>query len=128
MRRRSWRWEKICRKLDPGDRRQMTERNRRRLGQFDDPRNVGRLLTFPEQEARRAQALTNPIRVVKGMERAVAVDLLIHCGLRIGSLRTLKLSDFTWLSSGLTVLVVRPSGAKQGSPSSSNSIERSPRA
>ena len=33
--------EKICRKLDPGNRRQMTERNRKRLGQFDDPRNVG---------------------------------------------------------------------------------------
>ncbi|MBM1174710.1 tyrosine-type recombinase/integrase [Microvirga arabica] len=108
--------EKVCRKLDPGDRRQMTERNRKRLGQFDDPRNVGRLLTFPEQEARRAAAEKNPLRAAKAMERAVAVDLLICCGLRIGSLRTLELSDFTWLSSGRAVLVVPAERTKTGRP------------
>jgi len=108
--------EKICRKLDPGNRRQMTERNRKRLGQFDDPRNVARLLTFPEREAKRALAETNPLRAAKAMERAVAVDLLIHCGLRIGSLRTLKLADFTFLSSGLATLVVPGERTKTGRP------------
>ena len=34
------------------------------------------------------------------MERAVAVALLIRCGLRITSLRTLELADFTWLELG----------------------------
>lgn len=108
--------EKICRKLDPGNRRQMTARNRQRLGQFDEPRNVARLLTFPEREARRAIAERNPVRAAKAMERAVAVDLLIHCGLRIGSLRTLQLADVTWLSSCLAVLVVPAERTKTGRP------------
>jgi integrase len=108
--------EKVCRKLDPGTRRQMTVRNRQRLGQFDYSRNVGRLLTFPDQEAKRAQAQKNPLRAAKSMERAVAVDLLIHCALRIGSLRTLELSDFNWLSSGLAVLVVPGERTKTNRP------------
>ena len=59
--------EKICRKLDPGNRRQMTERNRKRLGQFDDPRNVARLLRFPGARRRkRAARQTNPLRAAKG--------------------------------------------------------------
>jgi integrase len=106
--------EKVCRKLDPGNRRQMTERNRKRLGQFDDPRNVARLLNFPEREAKRALAEKNPLRSAKAMERAVAVDLLIHCGLRISALRTLELTDFAWLSSGLAVLTVRAERTKTG--------------
>jgi hypothetical protein len=78
--------ETICKKLDPGNWRQMTERKRKRLGQFDDPRNVARLLRFPEQEARRALAQTNPLRAAKAMERAVpwlcwsaAACALAHC-------------------------------------------------
>jgi integrase len=106
--------EKVCRKLDPGNRRQMTDRNRRRLSQFDDPRNVARLLNFPEREVKRALAERNPLRAAKAMERAVAVDLLIHCGLRISALRTLELTDFTWLSSGLSVLTVRAEQSKTG--------------
>jgi integrase len=108
--------EKVCRKLDPGNRRQMTERNRKRLSQFDDPRNVARLLTFPEREAKRALAETNPIRAAKAMERAVAIDLLIRCALRIGSLRTLELADFAFLSSGLGVLVIPGERTKTGRP------------
>jgi integrase len=108
--------EKICRKLDPGNRRQMTVRNRRRLGQFDEARNVGRLLTFPEREAKRALVEKNPLRAAKAMERAVAVDLLIRCGLRISSLQTLELADFTWLSSGLANLVVPGERTKTGQP------------
>jgi len=108
--------EMVCRKLDPGNRRQMTERNRRRLGQFDDVRHVARLLHFPEREATRALAETNPLRAAKAMERAVAVDLLIRCALRISSLRTLELADFTFLSSGLAVLVVPGERTKTGQP------------
>lgn len=108
--------ERICKRLDPGTRRQMTTRNRRRLAQFDDRRNVARLLTFPEQEARWASAQANPMRAAKSMERAVAVALLIHCGLRIGSLRRLELSDFTWLASGACVLAVPAHRTKSGRP------------
>lgn len=108
--------EGICRKLDPGNRRQMTARNRQRLGQFDDPRNVARLLTFPEQEAKRALAHKDPIRAAKGMERAVAVALLIRCGLRISSLRTLELTDFSWTSTGSCILVIPAERTKGGRP------------
>lgn len=108
--------EKICKRLDPGNRRQMTERNRKRLGQFDDARNVARLLTFPEREAKRALSDTNPLRASKAMERAIAVDLLIRCGLRISSLRTLELADLTWLNSGRATLVVPGERTKTGQP------------
>jgi len=106
--------ETICKRLDPGTGRQMTARNRQRLAQFEEPRNVARLLTFPEQEAQRALSETNPLRAAKAMERAIAVDLLIHCGLRLSSLRTLELGDFTFLSSGLAVLVVPAERTKTG--------------
>ncbi len=106
--------ESICKRLDPGNRRQMTERNRQHLGQFDEPRNIGRLLTFPEREATRALSETNPLRAAKAMERPVAVDLLIRCGLRISSLWTLELADFTFLSSGQARLVVPGVRTKTG--------------
>jgi integrase len=40
------------------------------------------------------------------MERAVAVALLIYCGLRISSLRTLELSDFRFTDNGRCILFV----------------------
>lgn len=106
--------EGTCKRLDPGTRHQMTERNRQRLGQFDDERNVEKLLHFPEREATWAQAQTNPFRKAKGMERAVAVTLLTFCGLRISSLRTLELSDFRFLDNGRCHLFVPPERIKNG--------------
>ena len=75
--------EAICKRLDPGKRHQMTDRNRKRLAQFDDPANVAKLLHFPEREEAWAMLQTNLFRRAKGMERALAVSLLIFCGLRI---------------------------------------------
>ncbi|MDF2810693.1 MAG: hypothetical protein K0S56_1724, partial [Microvirga sp.] len=108
--------EGTCKRLDPGTRHQMTERNRKRLGQFDDERNVEKLLHFPEREARWAQAQTNASRKAKGMERAVAVTLLIYCGLRISSLRTLELSDFRFLDNGRCILFVPAERTKSDRP------------
>ena len=98
--------EAICKRLDPGKRHQMTDRNRKRLAQFDDPANVAKLLHFPEREEAWALLQTNPFRKAKGMERAVAVSLLIFCGLRITTLRTLELSDFRFIDNGRCILFV----------------------
>ncbi|KAB0269201.1 hypothetical protein [Microvirga brassicacearum] len=100
--------EGTCKRLDPGTRHQMTERNRKRLGRFDDERNVEKLLHFPEREARWAQAQTNPFRKAKGRSG------LTFCGLRISSLRTLELSDFRLLDNGGCHLFVPPERIKNG--------------
>ena len=81
----------ICSRLDPHRPRPMGRRNLDRLAQLDDPANVARLLAFPAEEAARAQRLSNPIRRAKGMERALAISLLIYTGLRIKNLRHIRL-------------------------------------
>jgi integrase len=84
--------EAVRRKIDPQKPRTMGRRNRDRLDQFDDERNVERLLNFPEAEATRALANRNPFRRAKGMERALAVSLLIVTALRIKNLRSIHLT------------------------------------
>jgi integrase len=86
----------ITKRLDPGGKRQMTQRNRERLRQFDDTRNVARLLAFPEDQLARARNEKNPMRAAKRTECALAASLMIHCGLRMGTLRALTLVDFSW--------------------------------
>lgn len=82
----------VCARLDPGVPRQMGTRNRERLQQFDDPAKVARLLSFPAEERTRGAKLSNPVRAAHCMERALAIDLLINCGLRIQNLRTIHLT------------------------------------
>lgn len=82
----------ICARLDPNVPRQMGARNRERLRQFDDPEKVARLLAFPSEERARAVNISNPVRSAHCMERALAIDLLINCGLRIQNLRTIHLT------------------------------------
>ncbi|MEQ9448213.1 MAG: hypothetical protein RLN70_04795, partial [Rhodospirillaceae bacterium] len=76
-----------CRRLDCGSSAKLSERNRKRLRQFDDPDKVERLLAFPAEERARASRIKNPVRAARCMERALAIDLLIHCTLRIQNLR-----------------------------------------
>ncbi|MDX2027190.1 MAG: tyrosine-type recombinase/integrase [Alphaproteobacteria bacterium] len=111
--------DRICRKLDPGTGRQMAARNRERLRQFDDPGNVGRLLRFPEEQAVRAAKEKNPLRAAKRMERAVALGILLHTGLRSRTLRSLQLEDFHWSAgtrSGPCHLYVREETTKTDRP------------
>jgi integrase len=69
----------------------MKKRNRQRLKQFDDEETVRRLLNFPAEEHARAVAKKNPLRRAKGVERALAISLLIFTGLRVKNLRSLRL-------------------------------------
>lgn len=108
--------DRVCRRLDPGDRRRLTAKNRERLGQFDDRRNVIRLLQLPSHEAERAKRQTNPLRAAKRMEAAVALSLLLHCGLRGRTLRTLELGEFRWLAGSKCQLHIPGTKTKNGRP------------
>jgi integrase len=103
----------ICRRLDPQQPRTMGKRNLDRLEQFDDPENVRRLLTFPEEEAGRALRKANPFRRAKGIERALAGSMLIFTGLRIKNLRHIRLSDIRRVH-GRAVLKVDAAEVKNG--------------
>lgn len=75
----------------------LTQRNRERLKQFDDPSNVRKILHYPGQEAIRAQAILHPHRRARAMERAVAAALLVATCMRGKNIRTLKINDFQWV-------------------------------
>lgn len=83
--------ERLVGRLAPPNGNSMGQRNRSRLAQFDDEAVVQRLLRFPEEEFARAMALGNPLRRAKGIERALAISLLIFTGIRVKNLRSLRL-------------------------------------
>ena len=86
----------IAKKLKPRGPHQMSARYRARLRQFDDPRNVAKLLKFPQDQLARAGRDKNPYRAAKRVERALAVALMF-CGLRQATLRKMQLEgDFSW--------------------------------
>ena len=87
----------IAKKLKPRGPRQMSARYRQRLRQFDDPRNVRKLLRFPKDQLARARKENNPFRAAKRVERAVAVMLMMRGGLRQGTLRQMTThGDISW--------------------------------
>lgn len=86
----------ISKKLKPRGPQQMSERYRTRLRQFDDPRNVSKLLNFPQNQLAIARQVKNPYRAAKRVERALAVALMF-CGLRQATLRQMEIEgDYSW--------------------------------
>ncbi|MBU1305140.1 MAG: hypothetical protein KKF33_06430, partial [Alphaproteobacteria bacterium] len=85
--------EAIVNRLKPTSGQKMGKRNYDRLEQFDDPAIVQRLLSFPEEELARALKKTNSLRQAKGVERALAISILIFTGLRAKNLRSLRLDE-----------------------------------
>lgn len=70
----------------------LTEKNRSRLRQFDDPRNVGELYNLPNKLvalAKDRRGRDRPAAVL--VQQAVALELLIMCPIRIGNLAPLSL-------------------------------------
>jgi integrase len=87
----------LCKRLQGKRVRQMSQRNRERLRQFDDSENVRKLLAFPAEERARGLAEPNTYRAAKYFERALAVALWTSCVLRIQNMRTIELtSDVRW--------------------------------
>jgi integrase len=82
-----------CRRLKV-PRAGMTEKNRKRLRQFDDPDNLARLLLLPDELLREARAKgTYPRRAAELVEVALAIELLLMTALRIKNLATLHLDE-----------------------------------
>jgi integrase len=86
-----------CNRLRVPRRTTLTDSNRGKLQQFDDPENVRKLLAFPSAEAARGRRHNNPYRAAKCFERALATSLLISTSLRFKNLRSIELSgDLQW--------------------------------
>jgi integrase len=85
--------EAIVNRLKPASGQKMGKRNYDRLEQFDNTAIVQRLLAFPEEELARAVKQTNLLRQAKGVERALAISILIFTGLRAKNLRSLRLDE-----------------------------------
>jgi integrase len=81
---------KINRRLEI-DRCGLTEKNRARLRQFDDPDNVVALLRLPEKLMRIAERNRNPRTGALQAQTATAIEILIAALLRISNLADLDL-------------------------------------
>jgi integrase len=104
--------EKICRQLDVG-RRGLTDKNRKRLRQFDDPRNVAALVHLPERLLAIARKSDKPtVRDALRVQEALAIEFLLMDALRISELAPLDLNrhfDFPRKKGG-PVSIFIPSG------------------
>ena len=106
----------LCIRLKP-QQHGMTPKNRTRLRQFDDSRNVTRLLALPHtlwNEAKKGEGVEK--RAALKVEVALAIELLIMCELRIKNLARLRLDEsFQWSRSpghGICHLVIEPHEVK----------------
>ncbi len=80
----------ICRKLDPGS-TGLTEKNRARLRQFDDPANVALLLHVSDRLMREAEARPEFSRSALKAQTAIAITLLLMAPIRLRNLAALDL-------------------------------------
>ena len=106
----------ICRRLDPGG-KGLTARNRARLRQFDDPRNVALLLHAPRRLL--TQAKRRPLVDRAGalqVQMALAIEFLLFCPIRIRNLAGIHLDrHLAWTRSaraGVCHLVIGASETK----------------
>ncbi len=80
----------ICRRLDPGS-EGLTEKNRERLRQFDDPVNVGMLQNVPDRLLREAEVRPDSPRSALKVQNAFAILLLLMAPIRLRNLVALDL-------------------------------------
>jgi integrase len=71
----------------------LTPKNRRLLARFDDPAFVDRLLTFPQRLVQDARTATNKRHAATRARDAVAIELLLMCGIRLGNLAELRVGE-----------------------------------
>lgn len=71
----------------------LTEQNKRRLGQFDDPANIQRLHALPKRLMTEARAELKCVRnrAVRLAQSALAIEILLYCPIRARNLRELDL-------------------------------------
>jgi hypothetical protein len=71
----------------------MTAKNRHRLQALLQPQTCDDLLHLPEELTDDAQVAATPKQAARLMLRAVAIEILSMCPMRIGNLRTLRLDE-----------------------------------
>jgi integrase len=71
----------------------LTRKNRSLLTHFDDPAFVDRLLTFPQQLIQAAKNASNKRHAASRARDAVAVELLLMCGMRLSNLASLRVGE-----------------------------------
>lgn len=69
----------------------MTDKNMERLAQFDDPRNIARLVTLPNELMQWAQENSTHKRAPLRAMHAVAISILLVCPLRIKNISMLDI-------------------------------------
>ena len=84
--------------------RGLTEKNRARLGQFDDPRAQLALLELPDKLLRLAEREDRPAKAARLVQTALLVQLLLMAPVRMRNLRGLRPDRH----------LVRPPGRKRG--------------
>lgn len=98
----------LCKRLDPG-RSGMTEKNRDRLRQFDDPENVDRLVKLPEKLRAMVARSEKPLHTrALLLQTALAIEVLLMIPLRRNNLAHLDLERHLIRSRGGVVHLVIP--------------------
>ncbi len=80
----------------------LTEKNRRRLHQFENERNVERLIDLPYRLLKSARTAKHPSRRhALAVMYAVAIEILLSCPMRVGNLAILDIErHLRWYGSG----------------------------
>jgi integrase len=94
----------------------MTARNRERLSQFDERKNVVKLLTFPMKERERGLKVANPYRKAKYFERALSAAILIYASVRMQNLHTIQIAKNIRYHHGACILTFDKSEMKNNRP------------
>jgi integrase len=99
----------------------MTEKNRQRLRQFDDSRNVASLIHLPARLLKKARRLDRTRRNDSlPVQIALAIEILIFAPIRLGNLARLRIDQhFHWSRAGrkgICHLVIPAEEVKNGVP------------
>jgi integrase len=111
---------RLCSKLDRSADR-YRKKNKDRLDQFDDLKNLAMLMALPEHLVSLAQKPTlKPRTPLLYLQSAVAIEILLFCPMRIGNLANLDLErHLRWIDDkvGLRVIIDIPGEqVKNGKP------------
>ncbi|MGP8026158.1 MAG: tyrosine-type recombinase/integrase [Acidocella sp.] len=88
----------FCKNLAP-KKDGMTRKNKERLRQFDDPRQLNMLLDLPETMMREACATAEPtVLEARVAQLAIAVEILLMAPLRIGNIAALEIGRTLFLN------------------------------
>ena len=103
------------------DRPGLTDKNKQRLAQFDDPHNVQLLMRLPRRLVDRAERSSiKSSRMALDVTHAVAIEILLACPMRSGNLARLDVErNFKWHGQGnaqTISLTIPASEVKNGQP------------